>query len=71
MKKTNKKLKEINKSLKQVKETVQDLKTEMEVIKKTQSEEWLDMENLGKLTGTTDTSITIGIQEVKERTSGV
>ena len=36
------------KAIKQVNETVQDLKTKMEVIKKTQTEGWLDMENLGK-----------------------
>ena len=29
-------------------ETVQDLKTEMEAMKKKQTESWLDMENLGK-----------------------
>ena len=29
-------------------ETVQDLKTEMMAIKKTQTEGWQDMENLGK-----------------------
>ena len=57
--KTNKKFEEMNKSLKdaqenqgkaikQIMETVQDLKTEMAVMKKTQTEEWLDMENLGK-----------------------
>ena len=54
--KTNKKQKEINKSLKenqentskQVKETVQDLKTKIDVIKKTQTEGILDIENVGK-----------------------
>ena len=29
-------------------ETVQDLKTEMEAMQKTQTEGWMDMENLGK-----------------------
>ena len=37
---------------------MQDLKVEIEVIKKTQAEEILEMENLGKKTGTTDASIT-------------
>ena len=36
--------------------TVEDLKTKMQVMK--QTEGWLDMENLGKRTGTTETSIT-------------
>jgi hypothetical protein len=37
---------------------VQDLKMEIEAIKKTQTEGILEMENLEKRTGTTDTSIT-------------
>ena len=36
------------KAIKQVRETVQDLKNKMEVMKKTQTEGRLDMENLGK-----------------------
>ena len=36
--------------------TVQDLKMEIEAIKKTQTEEILEMENLGQITGTTDVS---------------
>ena len=39
-------------------ETVQKLKTEMESMKKTQTEGQLNMENLGKRTETTETSIT-------------
>ena len=35
------------KTIRQVKETVQELKTEMEAMKKTQTENQLDMENLG------------------------
>ena len=49
------------KSCKQLKETnksVQDLKMEIEVIKKVQILGILEMKNLGKWTGTTDTSIT-------------
>ena len=36
--------------------TAKDLKIETEAIKKTQTEEILEMENLGKITGTTDVS---------------
>ena len=53
-----------------MKETVQDLKTETEVIKETQIKGTLEMENLGKQTGTTETSMTNRIQEIKERNSG-
>ena len=42
------------KTIKQVIETVQELKTEMEAMKKTQTENQLDMENLGKRTETTE-----------------
>ena len=45
-------------------ETVQDLNTEMEAMKKTQTEGRLDMENQGKLTETTESSITNRIQEI-------
>ena len=41
----------------------------MEVMKKTQTEGRLDMENLGKQIGTAETSITNRIQEIKERLS--
>ena len=50
-------------------ETVQELKTEMEAMKKTQNEGRLDMENLGKRTETTESSITNRIQEMEERIS--
>ena len=56
---------------KQVKKTVQtapDLKTEIEAIKKMQTEGILEMENLGKLTGTIDVSIT---NRMEERISGI
>ena len=46
------------KAIKQVMHTAQDLKNEMVVMKKTQTEGRIDMENLGKLTVTTETSIT-------------
>ena len=58
-KKNNKEFEEMNKSLKdtlgnqektikQKMEIVQDLKTEMEAMKKTEIEGWLDMKNLSK-----------------------
>ena len=37
---------------------------------KTQTEKGLDMENLGKWTGTTEISITNRIQKIEERISG-
>jgi hypothetical protein len=51
--------------------TFQDLKLKIGGIKKTQSEGILEMENLEKRTGTTDTSITNRTQEMKQRTSGI
>ena len=57
------------KTIKQVMETVQDLKTEMESMKKSQTQGRLAMENLGKRTETSETSITIRIQEIEERIS--
>ena len=75
--KNNKKFEEMSKSvkdtlgnqektIKQIMETVQDLKTEMEAMKKTQTEGWLDMDNLGKQTETTETSITNRMQGKEE-----
>ena len=43
----------------------------IEAIKKTQMEATLDMENIGKRIGTTETSITNRIQEMEERISSV
>ncbi|KAK7831163.1 hypothetical protein U0070_020383 [Myodes glareolus] len=57
------------KAIKQVMESVQELKTEMEAMKKTQTEGRLDMENLGKRTETTESSLTNRIQEIEERIS--
>ena len=54
-----------------MKETDQDLKTEIETIKKTQSEGKLEMENLSKRTGTTDASINNRVQEIEQRVSDV
>jgi gas vesicle protein len=49
--------------------TIQDLKREVETIKKTQSESMLEIETLGKKSGTIDASISNRIQEMQERTN--
>jgi predicted nucleic acid-binding Zn-ribbon protein len=51
--------------------TIQDLKMEVETIKKTQRETTLEIENLGKKSGTIDARISNRIQEMEERISGV
>jgi predicted nucleic acid-binding Zn-ribbon protein len=50
--------------------TIQDLKLEVEAIKKTKREKTLEIENLGKKSGTIDASISNRIQEIAERISG-
>jgi hypothetical protein len=50
--------------------TTQDLKRELDTIKKTQSEATLELQPLGKKSGTIDVSISIRIQEMEERISG-
>lgn len=45
--------------------TVQEVKVEKEAIEKTQTEELMEIQNLGKRTGTTEASITNRIQEWK------
>jgi hypothetical protein len=50
--------------------TIQDLKMEVETIKKTQRETTLEMETLGKKSGTIDASISNRIQEMEEWISG-
>jgi cell division protein FtsL len=50
--------------------TIRDLKREVETMKKTQSETTLEIETLGKKSGTTDVSISNRIQEMEERISG-
>ncbi|ERE65931.1 GTPase IMAP family member 3-like protein [Cricetulus griseus] len=71
--KTNQKIQEIKESqgntIKQLKETVQDLKTELETIKKTQTEGMLEVEELSKQSGTTDATKTNKIQEMENRIS--
>ncbi|ERE84459.1 GTPase IMAP family member 3-like protein [Cricetulus griseus] len=74
--KMNQKMQEIKESqksqentIKQLKKTVQDLKTELDTIKKTQTEGMLEVEKLRKQSGTTDASITKKIQEMEDRIS--
>ena len=50
--------------------TIQDLKREVDTIKKTQSEATLEIETLGKKSGTIHASISNRIQEMEERISG-
>lgn len=57
------------KQVKEINKTMQYLKVEIEAIKKT-NKAILEMENLGKRTGTKDTSIINTIQEMEERCSG-
>ena len=49
---------------------IQDLKREVDTIKKTQRETALEIETLGKKSGTIDESISNRIQEMEERISG-
>jgi predicted nucleic acid-binding Zn-ribbon protein len=51
--------------------TILDLKREVDTIKKTQSETTLEIETLGKKSGTIDANISNRIQEMEERISGV
>jgi predicted nucleic acid-binding Zn-ribbon protein len=50
--------------------TIQDQKGEVDTIKKPQSEATLEIESLGKKSGTIDASISTRIQEMEERISG-
>jgi chromosome segregation ATPase len=50
--------------------TIQDLKREVDTIKKTQIEATLEIETLGKKSGTIDASISNRTQEMEERISG-
>ena len=58
------------KQVMELKKTVQDLKREVDTIKETQSESTLEIENLGKKSGTIDASISNRIQEIEEKISG-
>jgi hypothetical protein len=50
--------------------TIQNQKREVDTIMKTQSEATLEMETLGKKSGTIDESISNRIQEMEEKISG-
>jgi prefoldin subunit 5 len=50
--------------------TIQDIKREVDTMKKTQNEATLEIETLGKKSGTIDASISNRIQEMEERNSG-
>ena len=50
--------------------TIQELKMEVETIKNTQKKKTLEVEILGKKSGTIDVSISYRIQEMEERISG-
>jgi predicted nucleic acid-binding Zn-ribbon protein len=71
----NKSLKEIQehkiKQVKRMNKTIQDLKMEIEAIKKTQTKEILEIENLGRKTVNIDSRITNRIQEMEDSISGI
>jgi predicted nucleic acid-binding Zn-ribbon protein len=54
-----------------VNKTIQDLNMEIEMIKKSQRETTLELENLGKKPEVIDSSISTRIQEIEEIISGV
>jgi predicted metal-dependent hydrolase len=56
--------------VKELNKTIQDLKREVETIKKPQRETTLEIELLGKKSGTIDLSISNRIQEMEERILG-
>ena len=60
----------MTKQVMELNKTIQDLKREVDTIKKTQSEAALEIETLGKKSGTVDASISNRIQEIEETISG-
>jgi predicted nucleic acid-binding Zn-ribbon protein len=50
--------------------TIQDLKMEVETMKKTQRETTLEIETLGRESGTIDENISNRMQEMEEKISG-
>jgi predicted nucleic acid-binding Zn-ribbon protein len=56
--------------MKELNKNIQDIKMEVETIKKTQRETTLEMEILGKKSGTIDVSISNRIQEMEKTISG-
>jgi chromosome segregation ATPase len=71
---TQKFLKELQenttKQVMELSKTIQDLKMDVETMKKTQRETTLEIETLGKKSGTKDASISNRIQVMEERISG-
>jgi chromosome segregation ATPase len=61
----------ISKQVMEINKTILDLKREVGTIKKSQSKAMLEIETLGKKSGTIDASISNKIQEMEERISGV
>ena len=55
------------KQVMELSKTIQDLKSEVDTIKKTQSKATLEIEYLGKKSGTIDASISTRIQDMEER----
>jgi chromosome segregation ATPase len=60
----------MSKQVMEMNKTIIDLKREVGTIKKTQSEGTLEIENLGKKSGSIDASISKRIQEIEKRISG-
>jgi hypothetical protein len=60
----------ISNQVKELNKTIQDLKMEVETIKKPQRETTLEIENLGKKSGSINAIITNRILETEERISG-
>jgi hypothetical protein len=56
--------------VKELNKIIQDLKMEVETMEKSQRETTLEIEILGKKSGTIDVSISQRIQEMEERISG-
>jgi hypothetical protein len=56
--------------VKELNKDIQDLKMEVKTIKKSQKNIILEIQNLGKMTGDTDVSISNKIQEIDQRISG-
>jgi hypothetical protein len=68
--KSRKELQEnMTKQVMELNKTIKDLIREVDIIKKTQSEATLEIETLGKKSGTIDASISNRIQEMEERIS--
>ena len=57
------------KQVMELSKTIQDLKSEVDTIKKPQSKATLEIEYLGKKSGTIDASISTRIQDMEERMS--